>query len=95
MTTADRNQQLIDARFKAWQETFAVVRAELEVTGSRPLMGELLTDPDVNVGLARIAQGIAMARLVTANDRAAGYIAALLVANGIKPIPQEDMIGEG
>lgn len=98
MTTAERNEALVDERYRQWLRTYNVVRSELEVVASREVLDRLLTpyaDPDAEISLARIAQGIAMARLVSANDRAAAMVAASIVVPGIKPLPLDDIIGEG
>lgn len=85
--------RLLDVTDKVgnWKQAFDSVAAELTTDDFRQRMNELLAvqlpdDPDnVITYTARMNTAMALARLISANDRAAATVAALLTQSGIKP----------
>lgn len=70
-----------------WLTVYRAVQHELTPPEFRPLMALMQTgqDPEgINVQAVNI--GVSVSRIVMANDRAAATVAALLTANGVKPI---------
>lgn len=74
-----------------WKQAFDAIAAELTPDELRSRFNDLMSlplpdDPDnVITYTARMNTAMALARLVSANDRAAGTIAALITQTGIKP----------
>lgn len=65
-----------------WKGAYDAIREELTPA---PLRVILATMTEVE-GVAQLASYMQLASAVMANDRAAGTIAAMLTANGIKPV---------
>lgn len=82
----------VDQKFTDWQAAFDAVAARLTPDEFRQRMNELIAMPlpddpeNLITYTARMNTAMAFARLVAANDRAAGTIAALLTQNGVKPV---------
>lgn len=74
-----------------WKVAFDAVAAELNPQALRDQLNSVINTPipqdpeGMGTYVARMNAAIAMARLVSANDRAAATVAALLTATGIKP----------
>lgn len=84
--------QTVEDKVGQWHQAFEAVAADLTPNDLRIRFNDLMSiplpdDPDnVITYTARMNTAMALARLVSANDRAAGTIAALLVQSGIKPV---------
>lgn len=72
----------VDARIANWKRAYDMVRPDLTVPGMREILMHMQGDE----GMRTLPLYIQLARLVSANDRAAGTIAALITATGIKPV---------
>lgn len=76
-----------------WKIAFDAIAAELNPQALRDQLNSVINTPipqdpeGMGTYVARMNAAIAMARLVSANDRAAATVAALLTATGIKPAP--------
>lgn len=76
-----------------WKVAFDAIAAELNPQALRDQLNSVINTPipqdpeGMGTYVARMNAAIAMARLVSANDRAAATVAALLTATGIKPAP--------
>lgn len=74
-----------------WKQAFDAVAAELNPQQLRDQLNAVINTPipqdpeGIVTYTARMNAAMAMARLVSANDRAAGTIAALITQTGIKP----------
>ena len=74
-----------------WLTVFQAVAAELNPVELRNRLNEVINTPipqdpeGILVYTQRMNASLALARLVSANDRAAATVAALLVQSGIKP----------
>jgi len=75
-------QEQVDAKVGNWKKAYDLVRPDMTVPGMR----ELLMTMQGDEGMRTLPLYIQLARLVSANDRASGMIAAMLVATGIKPV---------
>ncbi len=88
MTT--RGTQL-EEKLGNWATAYQQVAAAITANALREQLNAVINtpipqDPDgITTYVARMNATMALARLVSANDRAAGTIAALLVQSGIKP----------
>ena len=84
-------QQQVEAKVGNWDAAFRAIAETLSPPELRARWNELLAlplpdDPDnVITYTARMNTAMALGRMLSANDRAAGTIAAMLVATGIKP----------
>lgn len=65
-----------------WLQAYEAVSQEITPVAMREFVK--LIDAKTQ---SEILVGVQMAKIVLANDRAAAYTAALLTANGVKPIP--------
>ena len=89
---ASRPRMDVVEKVGTWDQAFKAVAAALTSDDLRSRMNLLMAvplpdDPDnVITYTARMNTAMAMARLVSANDRAAATVAALLVQSGIKPV---------
>lgn len=72
----------VSSKVGDWLQAYTAVSEQLTPQGIRELVK--LTNSDNQTG---ILLGIQAAKIAFANDRAAAYTAALLTANGVKPIP--------
>jgi hypothetical protein len=74
-----------------WAQAFNLVAPELTPAKLRTQLDAVINTPipqdpeGILVYTQRMNASLALARLIAANDRAAGTIAALLVQSGIKP----------
>jgi hypothetical protein len=71
----------VEEKVGEWKTAFDAVAGELHTPG----MLDLLATLQSTEGMRDLPLYIQLARIVNANQRAAGTIAALLVATGIKP----------
>ena len=92
---AGRTLTVVD-KVALWKEAYDAIEAELNpgaLTDSYSLLvaakavgeGVGLLELDMQAYTARVNASMAMARLTAANRRCAATVAALLIANGIKP----------
>lgn len=85
-------RQQVEAKVGNWDHAFKAIAQTLTPPALRQRFNEVLAlpladDPDnVITYTARMNTAMALGRMVAANDRAAGTIAAMLVATGIKPV---------
>jgi len=88
--------QTVEDKVGQWQTAFRAVLAEFDpekqLAGAYNLLntpiqgeGQGIPELDMQAYSARVNASMALARLQAANVRAAGTIAALLTATGIKP----------
>lgn len=89
--TASRTE-VLQNRIGDWKQAYDAVREDITPQPLRAMLDQFVNTPlPENAGdaittfTARLNATLALARLVSANDRAAGTIAALMVAQGIKP----------
>lgn len=74
-----------------WLVAYRAIAEELSPQALRDRFNEVINTPipadpeGLMVFEARLSASMALARLLSANDRAAGTIAALITATGIKP----------
>jgi hypothetical protein len=74
-----------------WKEAFDAIAIELTPDKLREQLDSVINTPipqdpeGLLTYTARMSASMALARLVSANDRAAGTIAALITQTGIKP----------
>lgn len=71
----------VQAKIGNWKQAFDAVREEL----TPPELRVILSTLQSNEQMRDLPLFIQLARVISANDRAAGTVAALLVATGIKP----------
>lgn len=83
--------QTVEEKVGQWEVAYKAVAYSLTANKLREQLNEVINtplpqDPDGLITYtARMNAAMALARLVSANDRAAATVAALLVATGIKP----------
>jgi hypothetical protein len=73
----------VQAKIGYWKQAFDAVRADFNA--SIPGMRDLLLTLQSQEAMRDLPLYIQLARVVSANDRAAATVAALLTATGIKP----------
>lgn len=74
-----------------WAQAYEQIRHMITPPEFRPLMA-LMGQKDGEAGEINVQAvniGVAVSRIVMANDRAAAFTAALLTANGVKPLPMD------
>lgn len=71
----------VQAKIGNWKQAFDAVSAELTPLALREMLGVMQS----NEMMRDLPLYIQLTRVVSANDRAAATVAALLVATGIKP----------
>lgn len=81
----------VEDKFSDWLTMYNAVRSTITPEEFRPLMALIGTKPDEAgmVNAEAINIGVAISRIVMANDRMAASVAALLTANGVKPTGNE------
>lgn len=77
---AGRGVTVVD-RVANWKEAFDAIREDL----TPPAMRDLVSTLQTQEAMRDLPLYIQLARVVSANDRAAGTIAALITQTGIKP----------
>lgn len=83
--------QSVEDKVGQWLIAFNAVAHELNPAELRERLNEVINTPipqdpeGIVVYAQRMNASMALARLVSANDRAAATVAALLVQSGIKP----------
>lgn len=83
--------QTVEEKVGQWQRAYQAVAAEVSPQALRDQLNAVINTPipqdpeGMGTYVARMNAAMAMARLVSANDRAAATVAALLVQSGIKP----------
>jgi hypothetical protein len=88
MTTRGRS---VEEKVGDWEKAFRAVGESLTSQKLRDQLDAVINTPipqdpeGIIVYTARMNASMALARLVSANDRAAGTIAALITQTGIKP----------
>lgn len=81
----------VEERVGQWLRAYHAIAEELNPPKLRAQLSEVINTPipqdpeGILVYTQRMNASMALARLVSANDRAAATVAALLVATGIKP----------
>lgn len=85
-------EDVVDGRVGDWKRAFDFIEPQVNPPELKALLNSVIhfstnmSDEDqVMVNLAKINASLGLARLVQANVRAAGTIAAIMVANGVKP----------
>lgn len=82
-------REVLEARLGDWDFAYKTIADSLTNTALRDAFNTLISQPldpnDVTGYVARLNASLALGRMVSANDRAAGTIAALLIGQGIKP----------
>lgn len=78
------SNRTVEEKTTDWLAAFRAVQAELTPEALRVLT--TLSDP---ANIESINLGLAAARIVFANDRAAAMVAALITQAGIKPVSLE------
>jgi hypothetical protein len=73
----------VTERIGLWKQAFDVVKQDTTGVEMRAILATMQSTEDMRM----LPLYIQLARLVSANDRAAATVAALITANGIKPIP--------
>jgi formate dehydrogenase maturation protein FdhE len=71
----------VTERVGQWKQAYDAIREELTPNALRDILAAM----EQVEGVAQLGSYMSLARNVMANDRAAGTIAAMLVATGIKP----------
>ena len=80
----------VEEKVGDWAQAYEAIRHSITPPEFRPLMALMeAKDPDQQPNVQAINLGVAISRMVMANDRAAAYTAALLTANGVKPTPMD------
>lgn len=74
----------VEKRVSDWLRAYQAVAAELTPQAFREMTSLAKVLPGQAIDPASIQLGITIARVVFANDRAAGLIAASLTASGVK-----------
>lgn len=70
-----------------WLTVFRAVQHEITPPEFRPLMALMEAKDDTGMtNVQAVNLGLSVSRMVMANDRAAATVAALLTANGVKPV---------
>lgn len=83
--------EVVQNRVGDWKTAFDAIAAELNPQALRDRLNDVINTPipqdpeGILVYTQRMNASLALARLVSANDRAAATVAALLVSNGVKP----------
>lgn len=83
--------QTVEEKVAQWYTAYTAVAAEVNPQALRDRLNEVINTPipqdpeGILVYTQRMNASMALARLVSANDRAAATVAALLVQSGIKP----------
>lgn len=72
---------VVQAKVGDWKQAFDMVAADIHTPGMLEILGALQSDE----AMRDLPLYIQLARVVNANQRAAATVAALLVANGVKP----------
>lgn len=72
----------VEDKVSDWLRAYYAVAGELTDEAMRAIV-KLVNAKDA----AAIRLGIEMSKIISANNRAAAYTAALLTANGVKPVP--------
>jgi len=80
MPRSEREQ--VEAKLANWNQAFMQISESL----TQPAMREMLATLQSNEQMRDLPLYIQLARLVSANDRAAATVAALITATGIKPV---------
>lgn len=75
-----------EEKVTSWAAVFEALRAEITPPVMRQVLDKMTAKDPTN-----IPAYVALARLVTANDRAAALCAAMLVAAGVKPVIVEGL----
>jgi hypothetical protein len=81
----------VEERVADWFKAYQAIAAEVSPQALRDQLNAVINtpipqDPDgIVVYTARMNASMALARLVSANDRASATVAALITATGIKP----------
>jgi hypothetical protein len=76
----------VEEKVSDWFTAFNAIKHEITPVEFRPLLALMGSkDGDGNDNVQAINLGVAVARIVMANDRAAATVAALLTTNGVKP----------
>lgn len=86
----------VEEKVGAWAAAFTALREEITPSLMREVLTKMqvpIQDPntDAQTYMAALQSYIALARLVTANDRAAALAAAMMVSAGVKPVLVEGM----
>ncbi len=77
----------VEEKVADWYKAYNAIRHEITPPEFRPLMALMATkDDDGGVNASIVNLGVAVSRIVMANDRAAATVAALLTTNGVKPV---------
>lgn len=76
----------LEEKVGAWSRTFAVLREDLTPEVMRKMLASMNTEGPTPT---EVQAYVALARVVTANDRAAALSAAMLVSGGYRPVPVE------
>lgn len=81
----------VEEKVAEWNKAFAAISEQLNPKALRDQLNAVINTPipqdpeGIVTYTARMNASMAMARLVSANDRASATVAALLVQSGIKP----------
>ncbi len=82
-------REVLDSRLGDWEHAYRTVAASLTppalVAMRDALTAAPLDENDIAGKVAQLNASLGFARLVSANDRAAATVAALIVGQGIKP----------
>lgn len=77
-----RTGRTVEAKVGDWLAAYTAVREELTMPEMRTMLVTLQTDE----AMRDLPLYIQLARLVSANDRAAATVAALITQTGVKPV---------
>lgn len=89
MTRKSEVEQVND-KVGLWKQAYDLIRPDMTVPGMREILITLQGDESNRL----LPLYINLARVISANDRAAGTIAAMLVGTGIKPLPNSYVEGD-
>jgi len=73
-----------------WYAAYEVIREQITPQEFRPMLALMgATDADGITNVQAVNLGVAVARIVMANDRAAAQVAAMLTTNGVKIVDSD------
>lgn len=75
-------RKTVEEKVGEWHRAYSVIKEEL----TPPVMREMQQGLHNIPGATELQSAMLLSRLISANDRTAGIIAAMLVATGIKPV---------
>lgn len=83
-------ERTINDKVSDWFTVFKAVEAELTPQALREMTSLVQArTADGALDIAAVQLGMRITGVVTANDRAAAVVAAILTAQGVKPLPLE------